>query len=69
MLEPDPKKKKKRAQRNFFLSENVLLKNISREKERKGRTQSYPAVIKKIKNIYSEKKLIIFISKILSNVN
>ena len=51
------------------MSENVLLKNISREKERKGRTQSYPAVIKKIENIYSEKKLIIFISKILSNVN
>lgn len=68
MLEPDPKKKK--WVRNFFLSENVLLKNISREKERKGRTQSYPAVIKKIENmILKRRKSDIIISKILSNVN
>lgn len=44
-------------------------RNISREKEKKGKTQSYPVVIEKIENIYSEKKQIIFISKILSNVN
>lgn len=44
-------------------------RNISREKEKKGKTKSYPVVIEKIENIYSEKKQIIFISKILSNVN
>lgn len=51
------------------MSEDVLLRNISKEKERRGKTQSYPAVIKKIETIYSEKKLIIFIGRILSDVN
>ena len=42
---------------------------ISVERRKGKERQSYPAIIKKIETIYNEKKLIIFISKILNDVN